>query len=91
MLQWTFEAPTDEPRVEGVVAVLDQDRAVSEAQEGPTRVSKLRRPNEHGAIDVMAPVGVRVDRRLAVDKRVEEGERPIHLETLGADLQDEER
>jgi hypothetical protein len=90
MFERALQSTADEPGVEGVVAVLDQDRAVSEAQEGPTRVSKLRCPNEHGSIDVMAPVGVRVDRRLAVDKGVEERQRSVKPEALRTDLEHQE-
>jgi hypothetical protein len=38
----------------------------------------------------MTAVRVRVDRRLAVDERVEERERAVEPEALSADLQDEE-
>ncbi len=91
MFERTLQSTADEPRVEGVVAVLDQDRAVSKAQEGPPGITKLRRPDEHGTVDVVAPVGVRVDRRLTVDKRVEEGKRSVKPEALSADLEHEER
>jgi hypothetical protein len=91
MLERALQSTTDEPGVEGVVAVLDQHRAVSEAQEGAPRVSKLGCPDQHGTIDVVAPMGVRVDRRLAVDKRVEERQRAVEPEALGADLEDQER
>ena len=90
MFERALQSTADEPCVEGVVAVLDQDRAVSEAQKGPTRVSKLRRPDEHGTVDVVAPVGVGVDRRLAIDKCVEERQRPVKPEALCADLEHEE-
>jgi len=50
--------------------VLDQHGAMSEAEEGPARVSKLGCADEHRTVDVVAPVGVWVDGRLAVDKRV---------------------
>jgi hypothetical protein len=49
------------------MAVLDEHRAVREMQEGAARVSKLRSADEHRTVDVVAPVGIRVDRRLAVD------------------------
>jgi hypothetical protein len=91
MLQWAFQASTDEPRIEGVVTVLDQNGALSEAQEGPARVAKFRCADEHRTVDVMAPVRVWVDRRVAVHESVEEGERAVEPETLSADLQDEER
>jgi hypothetical protein len=86
-----LQASTDEPRVERVVAVLDEHRTVRETQEGAARIAKLRRPDQHRAVDVVAPVCVRVDRRLAVHQRVEERERAVELEALGADLQDQER
>jgi len=72
VLERALEAATDEPRIKGVVAVLDQHGALGEPQESSARIAKLRRPDQHRPIDVMAPVRVRVDRRLAVDKRVEE-------------------
>jgi hypothetical protein len=90
MLERTLQSTAHEPGVEGVVAVLDQHRAVSEAQEGPARISKLGCPDEHGTVDVMAPMCVRVDRRLAVDKRVEERQRAVEPEALRADLEDQE-
>ncbi|HKB34739.1 MAG TPA: hypothetical protein VKF16_12830 [Candidatus Dormibacteraeota bacterium] len=91
MLQRALQAPADQPRIEGVVAVLDEHRAVREMQEGAARVSKLRGADEHRAVDVMTPVGIRVDRRLAVDKGVEKRQRPVEAEPLCADLEDEER
>jgi hypothetical protein len=77
VLEWALQAPADEPRVESVVAVLDQDGTVSKTQEGTPRVAKLRRADEHRAVDMVAPVCVRIDWRLAVDQRVEERERAV--------------
>jgi hypothetical protein len=91
VLERAFEASADEPRVERIMAVLDENSSLSEPQEGPARISELRCPNEHRAVDVMAAVRVRVDRRLAVHQRVEEGERAVQPETFGADLQHQER
>jgi hypothetical protein len=91
VLERALEAPADQPRVERVVAVLHEHRTMSEAQESPARISKLRCADEHRTVDVVAPVGVGVDRRLAIDKRVEERQRAIEAEALGADLQDQER
>jgi hypothetical protein len=91
MLQWAFQAPTDEPGVEGVVTVLDQHGALSETQEGAARVAKFRCADQHRTVDVMAPVCVRVDRRTAVHEGVKERERAFEPEALSADLQDEER
>jgi hypothetical protein len=72
VLERALQAPTYQPRVERVVAVLDEHRSMSKAQESPARITKLRCADEHRAVDVVAPVGIRVDRRLAIDKRVEE-------------------
>jgi hypothetical protein len=91
VLERALETATDEPRVESIVAVLDQHGAVSETQESTARVAKLRCADEHRAVDVMAPVGVGVDGRLAIDQGVEEGKRAVEPEPLGADLEDQER
>ena len=91
MLERALQAAADQPRVECIVAVLDQNCATCEPQESTTRVAKLRCADEHRTVDVVAPVGVRVDRRLAVDQRVEERQRPVEAEALSADLEDEER
>jgi hypothetical protein len=91
MLEWALQAATDQPGVEGVVAVLDEDGALGEAQEGPSRVAELRGSDEHRAVDVMAPVRVWVDRRLAVHERVEKREGAIQAEAFRANLQHEER
>jgi hypothetical protein len=72
VLERALESAADQPCVERVVAVLDEHRSVSEAQESPARISKLRCADEHRTVDVVAPVGVGVDGRLAIDKRVEE-------------------
>jgi hypothetical protein len=91
VLERAFQTATHEPRVEGVVAVLDEDGAVGETQKSAARIAKLRRADKHRPIDVMAPMRIWVDRRLAVDERVEEGERPVEPEALGPELKDEER
>jgi len=91
VLERAFQASAHEPGVERVVAVLDQDRTLGKAQEGTAGVAKLGRADEHGPIDVMAPVCIGVDRSLAVHQRVEEGQRALEPEAFGADLQDEER
>jgi len=73
VLERAFKASADQPRVERVVAVLDEHRAVGETQEGAAGIAKLRCADQHRAVDVVPPVRVRVDRRLAVHQRVEEG------------------
>ena len=85
-----FQAPAHQPGVEGVVAVLDKHRALSEPQERATRVPELRRSDQHRAVDVVSLARVRVDGRAAVDQRVEEGKRGIQAKSLGAHLEHEE-
>src|SRR6202171_31200 len=85
-----LKASADEPRIERVVAVLDEHRAVRETQEGSSGIAKLGRADQHGAVDVVAPVRVWVDRGLAVHQRVEEGERSLEREALRPDLEDQE-
>jgi len=91
MLERALQAASDKPGVERVVAVLDQDRALSETQEATPCVLELGRADEHRAIDVVTSAGVRVDGRAAIDERVEERQRAVEPEALGADLEDEER
>jgi hypothetical protein len=90
VLKRAFQASTHKPRIERVMAVLDEHGALRETQESAASIAKLRRADEHRPVDVMAAMRVRVDRRLAVHQRVEEGERTVEPEALGADLQDEE-
>ena len=90
VLERVLKPATHQPGVEGVVAVLDQDRTMGEPQKSAARVFELRRADEHGAVDVVALAGIRVDRGSAVDERVEERERPIEPEALGTHLEDEE-
>jgi hypothetical protein len=91
MLERALQAAPHEPGVEGIVAVLDEHRALRETKKCTSRVLELRGADQHGAIDVMALARVRVDRRAAVDECVEEGKRSIECEPLGADLEDQER
>jgi len=90
VLERTFEAAAHEPRVEGVMAVLHEHRALREAEEGATRVLEDGRADQHRAVDVVALFRVGVDRRPAVDQRVEEREGLLQGEALGPELQDEE-
>jgi hypothetical protein len=90
VLEWALQAAADEPRVEGVVAVLDEHRALREAQERSARIAELWRPDQHRPIDVMALLGIWVDRCAAVDESVEERERAFEREALRADLEDQE-
>jgi hypothetical protein len=91
VLEGALQAAADEPRVEGVVAVLDEHRALREAEKPASGVLELRRADEHRAVDVVALPRIRVDRRAAVDESVEERKRLLEREALGADLEDEER
>jgi len=90
VLERALQPATDEPGVEGVVAVLDEDRSLGETQKCAPRVLELGRPDEHRPVDVVALARVGVDRRAAVDERVEEGKRGLETKALGADLEDEE-
>ena len=91
VLEWALETAPDEPRVESVMAVLDEHRALREAKEASPRVPELRGANEHRAVDVMPLARVGVDRRAAVDQGVKERQGAGEAEALGADLEDEER
>ena len=71
--------------------MLDEHGPPREAEEGRAGVSELGRPGQHRPVNLVALAGVGVDRRPAVDERVEEGERPGQPEALGADLEHEER
>jgi hypothetical protein len=91
VLERVLEAAPNQPGIKGVVAVLDQHGSPRKSEECPAHVSELRRPDQHRAIDLVAPPRVRVDRSAAVDQRVEEGQRAVEPEPLGSDLEDEER
>ena len=91
MLERVFEPAPHEPRVERVVAVLDQHRPAREPEESAARVFELGGADQHRAVDVMAASRIRVDWRAAVDQRVEERERAVELEPLGPDLEHQER
>ena len=91
MLEWAFQAAPDEPGVEGVVAVLDEHRAVGKPQERSTSVLEFGRADKHRTVDVMPFARVRVDGRAAVDEGVEKRKRAVQRETLSPYLQDEKR
>jgi hypothetical protein len=90
VLEGAAQPPAQEISVEGVVAVLDQDRPLGEAQEGGAGVAEVGGAHQHRAIDLVAAARVGVDGGPAVDQRVEEGQRPRKSEAFGADLQDQE-
>lgn len=90
VLERAFEATTDEPRVERVVAVLHEHRAVGETEEGAAGVLELGRADQHRAVDVMALPCIRIDRRAAVDERVKERKRGVESKTFSADLEHKE-
>jgi hypothetical protein len=91
VLERALEAATHEPRVEGVVAVLDEDCALRETEKSSPGVLEFRGADEHRPIDAMPLAGEGVDGSAAVDERVEKRQRPLEREALGADLEDEER
>jgi hypothetical protein len=91
MLERALEAAAHQPGVKRVMAVLDQHRALSKAEKGTPCVAKLGRANQHRPVDVMAAVGVWIDRSLAVHQRVEERQWPVEPETFRSNLQNQER
>ena len=91
VLERPGEAPAQDPGVEGVVAVLDQDRSPCEMEEGAPGVPELRCVDEHLALDQVPALCVGVDRCPGVDQGVEEPERSAEPEPLSADLEDQER
>jgi hypothetical protein len=90
VLERAFEAAPDEPGVERVVAVLDQHRTPGEAEEGAARVPELGGADQHRAVDVVAPLGIGVDGRPAVDQGVEKRKGANQLEALRPDLEHQE-
>jgi len=91
MLERALQAAADQPGIERVVAVLDQHRALCETQERSAHVFELGRTDQHRTVDVMALARIGIDRCAAVDERVEEGERLVQPEALGAELEHQER
>jgi hypothetical protein len=77
MLERALEATTDQPGVERIVAVLDENGALCESQERPPRISELGGADEHRAIDVVTLFRVRVDRRATIHQRVEKSKRAV--------------
>jgi hypothetical protein len=72
MLQRAFQPATDEPGVEGVVAVLDQDGPLGKTEERPAGVTKLGRADQHRPVDVVPLLGVGIYGRAAIDEGIEE-------------------
>ena len=72
VLEWPGKAAAEDPGVEGVMAVLDQDGAAGEVEEGAAGVRELGGVDQHLALDQVPPLGIGVDRRPAVDQGVEE-------------------
>ncbi len=74
VLERALESSAHQPGVEGIVAVLDENCALSESEEGPASVAKLRRTDQHRTVDVMSFLGIGIDRCTAVDEGIEERE-----------------
>jgi hypothetical protein len=91
MLERALETSTNEPGVERIVAVFDQNSSLGESQECPACISELRGADEHRAVDVVTFFRVRVDGCAAIHQRVEERERAVETESLGPQLEDQER
>jgi hypothetical protein len=90
VLERPLEAAADQVGVEGVVAVLDQDRAPRKAQEGGPGIPEAGRADQHRAVDLVALLRVAVDGGAGLDQGVEEGERAREPEAFGADLDHQE-
>jgi len=90
VLERPGQAATQDPGVERVVAVLDQDGAAGEVEEGPTRVAELGGAFQHLALDQVPALGVGVDGSARVHQGVEEAQGAHQVEALGADLEDQE-
>jgi tryptophanyl-tRNA synthetase len=89
VLERTGEAPTEDPGVERVVAVLHQHGSPGEVEEGPPGVAELGCVDQHLTLDQVPPTGVGIDRRPGVDQGVEQAQRTAQPEPLGADLEDQ--
>jgi hypothetical protein len=89
VLERALQPTADEPCVERVVTVFDQDGTLREAQKGAPGIFELGCADQHRAVDVVALSGIRVDRCPAVDQRVEEGQRAVEREAFGPELEDE--
>jgi hypothetical protein len=76
VLERPGETAAEDPGVEGVVAVLDQDSAPGEMEEGAAGVAELGRVDQHLALDQVPAPGVGVDRSPGVNQGVEEAEGP---------------
>src|SRR5437879_13883191 len=90
MLERALQPTADKPRVERVVAVLDQHRAVCETQERATSVLEFGRSDEHRRITVVGLPCRRADWSSAVDARVEEGKGAFVGKPLGAPIEGQE-
>ena len=66
VLERALETAPDQPRVESVMAVLDEHGALREAKEASPRVLELRGADEHRTVDVMPLARVGVDRKSVV-------------------------
>jgi hypothetical protein len=91
MREWALKAAANKPCVECVVAVFDQDCAMREAKKCTPHIAELWGSDEHGAVDLMSLLRVRVDRRAAIDERVEERKGTFEVEALRSHLEDQER
>jgi len=90
MLERDLEPSPHQPGIEGVMAVLDQHGATCKAKECLAYISELRRADQHGAIDLVAPARIWVDGSAAVNQSVEKRQRAVEPESLGPDLENQE-
>lgn len=90
VFEGAFEPTTDKPRVESVMAMLDQHSALRKAQKCPPGILEFRRTDQHRPIDVVSLSRIWVDGRPTIDQGVEERQRLVEGEPLGAQLEDQE-
>jgi hypothetical protein len=91
MLERALEASSNEPGVERIVAVFHENGALRESQECPSGIPELGGADEHCAVDMVALARVRIDWRAAIHQRVEKRKRGVETESLGPQLEDQER
>jgi hypothetical protein len=91
VLERRREAAAHQVGVEGVVAVLDEDGAAGEAEEGSPSLPEAGSADQHRAVDLVPGLRVAIDRRARFDQRVEQRQRLVEPEALRANLDHQER
>jgi hypothetical protein len=71
VLQRALQPAANQPGVEGIMAVLDQDGALGETKESTACVTKFGRPDQHRPVDVVPFLSGGIYWRTAIDEGVE--------------------